>query len=388
MLLIYILGFIILFIISFLLAIKIRFKFWNSQPVFHVYNIFYWLNPPGIIELEKPKINKYVNLKDINFLNYNKIPNHLIDEFINIIKHNFLYEENIKYIPDKDNIISNFDNSKDSYFSFYFKKQNDLINNNIIEKNKLIGVITSRVLNIEYDMQNLNVNYVDYLCIDKKFRNQGIAQQLIKSHDYNIRNKIPINISFFKREGTLNVGIVPLVIYRSYIFNFQYWNNKIKLHSSYKITKINKNNINLLIDFIKNNKSLFKFYCCPEIHILLQLINSDNIKIYLLIHNSNILSIYFFKDSCTFYNQRKAIECFASINISKENKLFLLGFSNILSYLKENFHYLIIENISHNFKIIENILLKHSPYIVSPCAYYFYNFAIKALKEKDVLILS
>ena len=103
--------------------------------------------------------------------------------------------------------------------------------------------------------------------------------------------------------------------------------------------------------------------------------------------NSNILSIYFFRDSSTFYHERRALDCFASINYCLDDTIFIAGLSKITKNLKDNYKFLIIENISHNYKIIENIIKEHTPYFVSPTAYYFYNFATRPLLERNVLII-
>ena len=45
----------ILFIVLFIIAyIKIKYKFWSIQPVFHVYNFNYMIFPPGIIDPNLP----------------------------------------------------------------------------------------------------------------------------------------------------------------------------------------------------------------------------------------------------------------------------------------------------------------------------------------------
>ena len=77
----YLLFFFILLIII-RLYVKITYKFWAYQPVFHYYNLFYWIYPIGIIDKELPKSNKYCNFINIttknffqysiNFLNYFK----------------------------------------------------------------------------------------------------------------------------------------------------------------------------------------------------------------------------------------------------------------------------------------------------------------------------
>ena len=45
--------------------IKIKFHFWSIQPVFHIYDLYYWIKPNQIVEPALPDINKYVNLIDI-----------------------------------------------------------------------------------------------------------------------------------------------------------------------------------------------------------------------------------------------------------------------------------------------------------------------------------
>ena len=51
---------IVLFILIFL-YVKMKFKFWSKQPVFHVYKLNYWLFPPGIINTKLPEKTVYFN---------------------------------------------------------------------------------------------------------------------------------------------------------------------------------------------------------------------------------------------------------------------------------------------------------------------------------------
>ena len=61
----YIIAFFILLIILFFIYIRLKYKFWALQPVFHFYDIYYWFINVGIIRQELPDKNKYVNLKQI-----------------------------------------------------------------------------------------------------------------------------------------------------------------------------------------------------------------------------------------------------------------------------------------------------------------------------------
>ena len=383
----YILAAIITIIILFYAIIKIRFRFWSKQPVFHFYNLWHWMFPPGIIVHDKPEENKYTNLKDIKFINYASLNSIEQESFIKFIQDHYLNTTEVQYKPEKGNIVPYFENTKNSFFSMYFKKNYDTDNDsNIITKTNLIGVMTSRLLNVSIDNNEFTTYYVDYLCVHKDNRKQGVAQQIIQTHDYYQRNNTVVPTSFFKREGQLN-AIVPLVIYRTYGFNMEYWNKSIDLHPQIKILRINKSNINLLSTFIKQHKNMFSVYVCPDINILIDLIESGNILIFCLMQNTNVLSIYFFRDSSTFYHERRALDCFASINNSLDDTIFIAGISKITKLLKDHYKFLIIENISHNYKIIENIIKEHTPYFVSPTAYYFYNFATRPVLERNVLII-
>ncbi len=387
MFLIYSLLTLIIIILIIFAVIKIKFRFWSIQPVFHFYNLWYWLYPPGVIYSSEPEKNKYTNLQNIKFINYDSLNAIQQNQFVTFIQDHYLNTSDVKYIPEKANIIPYFHNTKNSFFSMYYKENLDYdSSNNIVSTSDLIAVMTSRLLNVSINNNDFTTYYVDYLCVHKDHRKQGIAQEIIQTHDYYQRNNTNVLTSFFKREGQLN-AIVPLVVYRTYGFNFEYWNKHIDLHPQIKILRINKNNINLVSTFIQKNKSLFKVYVCPDINILIDLIETGNIMIYVLMQNSNVLSIYFFRDSSTFYHKRRALDCFASINNSIDDMVFIAGLSKIIKELKSDYKFLIIENISHNYKIIENILKDHTPYFVSPTAYYFYNFAIRPVNDHESLII-
>ena len=64
-LLIYFILFLLILYIFIRTYIKIKYKFWYLQPVYHVYDIFNWVTPSGIIDPEIPKFNKYTNLINI-----------------------------------------------------------------------------------------------------------------------------------------------------------------------------------------------------------------------------------------------------------------------------------------------------------------------------------
>lgn len=367
--------FLIFILISYLFLrayIKIKYKFWSIQPVFHLYNLSYWIFPPGTLNKTKPQINKYTNLKEIAFINYNQLEN--IDLFINFIQKYYLNTSEIIYKPTKNNIVPYFDNTKKSYFSIY--KKDD----------EIVGVMTSRVLNVILGNIKFPTYYVDYLCVKTENRKSGIAQQIIQTHDYNQRTYTNISSSLFKRENQLN-AIIPLVTYISFGYNMEKWNNIIILHNSLSLVSIKKLNIANFIKFISQNTKKFDACILPEINIILQLIESKNIYIYALYQGDTIMCIYIFRDASTTYNGKHTINLFASINntISTE---FIKGFYLCINILKNKYKNIIIENLSQNKIIIDDVNNKYKPFIKSPTAYYFYNFVTRPLLSNKVLIIN
>lgn len=395
-----ILSYIIFFglLIIFLIYIYIRAKygFWVLQPVFHIYDFSYMINPPGIIDDLLPAKNKYTNFSDINTIVISELTSLQIQKFGNLIKFNYLQNKDNSFSPKSENIIPYFNCHNDkSFISFYYKDDNmvDLKTKQIITDRKIIGAITSRPLHVTInnsEKYKFDVYYVDYLCVDKLYRKKGIAPQLIQTHHYNQRhlNK-KISVSLFKREDELT-GIVPLCVYSTYGFSVDKWIKPPDLSGEYKILEINQQNFRFVHDFIKKNIDKFDIIISAETTNIIELIKTKNIFIYAILCDEKILCCYFFGKSCVEIKKGlEVLSCYTSICDCDED-IFIKGFK--ISFWKiaaENyFGFSSIENIAHNNIIINNIIQKTDPLIISPTAYFFYNFAYPTFKSDKVLIIN
>jgi hypothetical protein len=393
----YILFFLTILIILIYFYIKLKFGFWTIQPVFHVYDIGYMLKPPGIINNYLPEKNKYTNFKEIETCVFNEISSLKTQRFINLIKLNYLQNNDNIFSPNYESIVPYFNCHNDkSFISFYNKEQHfmNLKKGTTVNDNKIIGAMTSRPIYVEINNGDKEAKfrayYVDYLCVDKLNRKSGIAQQLIQTHHYNQRhiNK-NIVISLFKREDDLT-GIVPLCVYSTYGFPVTQWTKPIELSAEYKFIEINSQNFHFLSDFIKINARKFDIIINTEFTNIIELIKTKNIFIYVIIVDNNIICAYFFRKSCVQIEKgMEVLTCFASISDTDDN-IFIQGFK--ISFWKiasENlFGFAAIEDISDNDIIINNIRLKTKPLIVSPTAYFFYNFGYPTFQSNKVLIIN
>jgi hypothetical protein len=209
-------------------------------------------------------------------------------------------------------------------------------------------------------------------------------------------------VNLFKREDELT-GIIPLCVYSTYGFPMDKWRKPCGLPGLYKLLKITETNFHFLYDFIKQNHYQFDIIINTDIGNIIELIKTKNIFVYVLLDNSenennvnNIKCAYFYRKTCVFYEKDlEILSCFASINnfekYDKEGeKLFIHGFK--ISFWetaeKNYFGFAVIENISHNYIIIENVRIKTKAVVISPTAYFFYNFAYHTFKPEKVLIIN
>jgi hypothetical protein len=353
----------------------------------------------GIIVKELPKKNKYVNLNNIKTLIFEEISKSLLKEFLILIQLNYLRNKENKYYPEENNVVPYFQghNSK-CFWSFYFQHETliDNKNQNTIVQNKLIGVMTSRPLHVVMNINNQNcefdVYYVDYLCVNKDWRNKNIAPQIIQTHEYiQSHSNKKISVSLFKKEDQLT-GIIPLTFYNSYCFDMFKWKNPNPLLKSMSILNGSKQNIYYLYNFINENRNKMIITIIPEMTNLIELINTNNLFVKMIVTGTKINACYIFKKTCTFLDKnQEIISCIASINGTLSEGEFIRGFKNsLLSIVDENknFSHCVIEDISDNHFIVKNIMIITKPLIISPTAYFFYNFAYQTLPSSKVFIIN
>ena len=405
-------GVFVVILILIIAYIKIKFRFWSIQPVFHIYDFYWYLFPCGIINHELPEKNKYCNFNEIETIKNlcdntgdNGINKVKLSRFVKFIQTNYLQNKENKYLPEIENIVPYFTGHNSSCFFSFYNKLKILENsqNELIEEKDIISVMTSRPLHVSINNDSGNkkedtcfdVYYVDYLCVDKTYRKKGIAPEMIQTHEYNqrIMNK-QIKVCLFKREDDLT-GIIPLCIYKTYGFSMKTWNKPPILPIHLGLIEIGSSNIHHLLDFIKlnnnNNPNKFDIVIMMEISNLIELIKTKNIYCYIIVENSEVICAYFFRKTCTLIQSGfEALNCFASINCSKNMDIFVEGYKVALWKIckkNKNYKFAIIENISDNNSIIKNIMLRTTPIIVSPTAFFFYNFAYSTFKSEKSLIL-
>ena len=379
------------FVLLAYLYIKYTYGFWMDLPVFHEYDWKYKLWSPGIINHTLPEKDKYTNFKNIQTRVYSELSDYFIQQFIHFIKLNNAGSHT--FMPKIENIKPYFvgHNSK-TFITFYTQEVLliDTTQNSPIRDSKIIGTITSRPINIRInngdDDAVFSAYYIDHICYESK----AILPELFKTHIYNqchINQKIGVNI--FKQQGKLLTGIVPLCKYKIYEFVVDKWTKPSDLDLMYTIVEINAQNIYLLYDFIKENSGKFDIVMNSDVSNLVELIKSKNIFIYMVIKHDVIICAYFFKKPCLFKNKELEILSLIGSIQNCNNDVFVKAFKICFwKIAADNYMgYAMLDNISHNNIIIDNLCLKTKPHLITDVAYYFYNFIYNSFQSNKVFIL-
>ena len=139
----YILFFTTLIIFIFYIYIRLKYGFWAVQPVFHVYNLLYMFNPPGVISGLLPDKNKYTNFKNIDTSLYVELTQIQKQRLVNLIQANYLQRGDNTFMPRLENIAPYFTGHNDKSFVSFYNEPNfliDLKKGTTINEQKNIGL--------------------------------------------------------------------------------------------------------------------------------------------------------------------------------------------------------------------------------------------------------
>jgi hypothetical protein len=378
-------------------TIRIRMHFWQTQPVFHIYNLGYWLNPPGTINKEPPPVNKFVNLSNNKLLKVpidtsTEMPNETkkekteITDICKFIKDNYVIHDSTSYKPSEKDILAYLQcANQPAFFNVYEETKLPFMT-----ETKILGVTSARLLNVmlkkKKQFLSFPVYYIDNLCVNPDYRKKGIAPEMIQTFYYNISRANPkVNAYLFKREGQLN-AIVPLVCYDTYAFDMSRFHTDILLTAAMTIIDIGAQQLNLFIAFVKEQTLNFGCVILPDVSNVLHLIKLGQIKIYGILFNGELHAVYIFRMLNLYYGVQKAAECITILSNCQSTDILTAGFA--MSWANIKCDILIIEDTAHSKSVI-TALDKNSTVVrnfKSPTAFFLYNYAAYSVKNTKALL--
>lgn len=400
--------------------IKIKYPFWNIQPVFHTYDFLrFFYTQPFIIHRYGPLKTKFNNDSLVKTYNYSEITELQKMSFVNLIQSHQTADDSLLRMVSKKSMDVTFSGNNDSswlsLYCDYSCEILDISNNNWgSSSNKTsfspnssvrlkytdpIGCISSRPFQMNIGGIKQNVYYIDYICVDKNMKDtKKIYRTLLQTHEYNQRIRCPhIPVSFIKTVDKPCEGIVPLLQYTSYTYiisNFVL--NPLPDHIT--CSHIYKENKNILTDFIEdemkgNYWDIQAIPCLSSIHCY---VNSQLYYVFCLKHYNEIIAYYFFKDGLLHDD---SIESDTFICIGSKctrflsTETFFLGFIqslHLLFKIKQSYKRLIVEGISHNLYLIEklNRVFGNGKDFNSQIYMYNYSFPYRKINPINAFLLT
>lgn len=402
---------IILSLLIIYFTIKIKYPFWNLQPVYHTYDFWRkWSSTPFIIQKSYPFQTKFCDFKNIKTREFLDLDGNTLQNLADLLASHYIPSDQVLFTITPKHLYDYFTGQMNtSYVSFYYEKRY-VVDSKRVQvgelpyENNMIGAITSRSISIfvlpKTSDSTIYIKYPcyywDYICVHREHKNANIGRKLIQTHEYNQRvNNRGILISMFKKEGDLSVGIVPLVEYSSFTLPIPLLKlRKIPKHSF--LTRINKTSFgdfnDFMLQYLKSPGKDFPFAAIPDIGALNRLIESDNLYVFMLRKRENVLAVYFFKDAKVQYEEANgcALQCIGSICNMLDRELFYLGFLHSVYKItwKTQYKIIIFESIGHNVYFTADLLRDCVRIIAQQKnAYYLYNFVINSIEPKGALII-
>jgi len=403
----YLIGF--LFVVYLLVGayIRIKMQFWHTQPVFHIYNLKYWLNPPGTINIAPPPVNKFTNLKNntlvlVDASNASLSTSH-ISQFI---RDNYMIHDSTVYNPSEADILAYLQCSNQPAFFNVYQESPIAFGPSTRE---IIGVTSARVLNVTLKRKKKKtpltfpVYYIDNLCVKPGYRKKGIAPEMIQTFYYNISRANPkVNAYLFKREGQLN-AIVPIVCYDTYAFDMTDYHADIGINAAITVIEIGPQQLNIFITFVKDQIPKFDCVILPDISNILNLLKGGNIKLYGVLFQGELIAAYVFRNLELYYGKKKAVECIVILSASGAGagagggagaaSITILPTGFALSWKKLNAltqcEILLIEATADSSSVIKaldtNLSVKRN--FKSPTAFFLYNYAAYSVPSAKALLM-
>lgn len=374
--------------------IKIRYPFWNIQPVYHSYDIcrwFYWR--PFVFYRHGPVKTKYCDFLHVSTKPYSDISEIEKQLCCDLLQTQYLSTDRIFCVLGIEDINAYMTGFNDpTFLSFYSMDYFDVSSLRFQSRvESPIGCMVSKPAYIHFknSEMNLNIYYWDFICMHRDYNKQGTVRQLIQTHEFQQRMLNPeIRVSIFKKEVALCRGVVPITQFKTRTYYLQMAKLP-KMALEYTCVRILKENVQMLYDSLLSLKVGFDLSLIPDIGILVTMITAKLWYIYILKHKDHVCGIYFFKDLRLHYedmdtsitNSHKnaddlgnSIHCFASIQ-SVETPLFYLGFVYSLYLLlkfQPKYRILLIDEIADNAVLLSG--WNKAPIFETDTAYYFFNY--------------
>jgi hypothetical protein len=370
--------------LAYFVYIKIRYPFWNTQPVRHTYA---WMPREGVLNRVLPKTKFYDTAGLISTREWSSVTDKEMDQMCWLLQSHWIPSDRIFcgiQVPDLAasgaSVVSTF---RENVYSTGEGEEPDT---------KILGLALSRPGKLCVNGSNKTVVDIlaqDYLTVLRE-RSSDDTRRLFDTHEYNVRQLKPdVQVSVFKKEVELLEGVVPLVEYTCYTFYLR--NLKLRrLPRDFRIIRVQTQHTDILHDFLRSGLQMFDVAITLNIEVLLNLLKTNQMYMYALKRGDQVFGIYWFKNAHVKWDLGDTLHFVASFKNTENADLFSLGFSHSLrEVLREfgDYRMLMMDAIGSNLEIVELWINTHDIIVETRCAYYLYNWGMDQVSREKCLVI-
>jgi len=367
----------VFFVVILYLYFKYKHKHWLNQPIHNKYDPRLWYRNGVITDVVK--FNKYFKPMCYSS-NWIQVPTEkkALLKFFLESHYNYYTSLPLSFTIENLNSYLTKHNSK-CYVTLQYKDP--------VKQKKLIGSILSKPIEGRFYNKDLNLYYWDFICInpgvDKKVYFETLYTHYKRHRESNI-------VKYFLFRSIEKIEIATsLVQYESTLFPIKFFPNKIKSNcKNVSFIMLTSGNYRLFLNMYYKLYEVFDCFLHVNISQLTYLLDQKLLFITLIMLHNKPIACYFFKNTHSLYYKSPVLSLVGSYQANVNDELFLEGFYNsiLLVFERIRFKNIMIENLAHNEKILNDVK-KFKPLVRQTVYYYFYNFAYRPFKNDQVLFL-
>jgi hypothetical protein len=393
--------------------IKIKYPFWNNQPVYHTYDFWRaFYSEPFFIYKYRPIKTKFSNDVNVKTVPYLDATSDQKRQVLQLLQSNYISNDRILLTLSEKDLDAIYGGHFDTPFiSLYIEKNYGLeenlgkldnsnnitpMNETIILNKRIIGSIVSNPVHVYCPGSRPSnvytetpLYYTNFLCVNRELNPTNRSKhirELFDTHEYNQRLYNPaIMGSLFKREIDLLDGIVPIVQYITYVYYLRNMGFP-PLPAHFHVVHINGENLDLLTDFlyVQTHLDLEKsahldLLSVTSLGNYIAMIKQGVCHVFCLRKGEHIFATYFFRDGKMQYEDLDGdtLQFYGSMSNTDTAQLFYLGLLHSLYQIVKKypkFKMLMFEELGDNTVLHKLWRQKNNPIFENKTAYYSYNW--------------
>ena len=413
--------FLALLVIGFFAAlayVKIRYPFWNLQPVFHTYDLYrrYCCSRPFIPvpnserrRRGRQKFHDDVHVRTGKYLDH--VDDSLTAEVADFLQVHANISDRVFYKLSPAALQASLTGHSDAVLVSTYREERggQDPDPDAAARSPLLACMFSRPVFFHFRGQPaLKVHFWDFMCVSRALKTQtqknAVVRRLIQTHEHNQAALTPhIHVSLFRKEVDLCDGVYPCVQYLRHSFRLPHPPPPPPpLPPHCLVRTVRADNIHVLLDFLRT--APFDFRVLPDAATVLAAIRRRHLFVHYLYcaHTNSCQAFYFFRHSNIQYEDFilrdaehfdaaadcDALHCIASYYRSASSlspRHFQAGFLAALGEVQRlypTFHVLWVDALSHNPLLVLAAASSSSSSSAATdaasiqCAYYFFNYVI------------